>query len=57
MIPIFTQMERIDEITNLLTEMAKNFGDTDKFLELNRKFKDTVAIHKLEDALNGEVRR
>jgi hypothetical protein len=53
MTDILTHLDRLQELSELMLAMCKEY-DMQKFFELDKKFKDTVAINKLEDEVNNE---
>ena len=48
---IVTMMSRLEELNELLLDMSREYN-IKKFYELDRKFSELQAIHKLEDELN-----
>ena len=54
MADIMTQVNRINEMSELLLEMFKEFYNTKRYRELSDRFDDLVAINRLEDEINGE---
>ena len=52
--PLLVQINRFAELCKLLEQMNKEY-DMKKFFELDRRFKDIMAINKLEDEINDTV--
>ena len=48
---IITQIDRLKTLSELLVEMCKEYN-MEKFYELNRRFKERVAVDRLEDEIN-----
>ena len=49
------QVDRISELTDLLTKMHNNFGKQE-FWIYYQKFEDTVKIQNIEDEVNDAAR-
>jgi len=50
--PLMVQMDRLSELGDLMTKMIDEY-DYKKFYELDRQFREKLALYKLEDELNG----
>lgn len=53
--PLMIQVDRLGELGSILGQMieADKVGDNKRFWELDRKFKEASAAHKLEDEINA----
>ena len=49
--PLIVQMDRLSELGELMKKMVDEY-DMKKFFDLDRQFRERLALYKLEDEIN-----